>query len=278
MCDRLVLHVHVVRTVQYMTGTVRTKVGTVRTKVSTSTVRVRTKGGRFGRELIVLLQSAMRLALFGLLTVLAGCTCLTTFGPIHRSEKILGKQHRRHQPLMALDATPTALIADTPLPSFLQDPVVRNFVPVTVFSAFKIIGEVQGENRVDAKGWAVWLSIAYGFTAAFTYRMLNPIIPPADAAEVPAMLAHMSCLMESSLLDGSTATALAGGFTDVESSSWQLVAPFDATDNSLDGKLLARDLFLIYIYGHVPAFAWLGYYYNKNKTLKNAWPPTFEKI
>ena len=166
-------------------------------------------------------------------------------------------------------ATTTLLIAD--LPAIFEDPVVRNFVPVTVFSAAKIIGEVQGENRVDAKGWAVWLSIAYGFTAAFTYRMLNPIIPPADAAEVPAMLAHASYVFDSSSL-------LASGFTNVESTSWQLVVPLNEAENSLDAKLLARDLFLIYIYGHVPAFAWLGYYYNKNKTLKNAWPPTLEKI
>lgn len=215
--------------------------------------------------------------IIGLLTVLvAECAC---FSPPTARVPLRGNwQQSPH--VMMLDAA-TSLIAD--VPALFEDPVVRNFVPVTIFSAAKIIGEVRGENRVDAKGWAIWLSIAYGFTAAFTYRVLNPIIPPADAAEVPAMLAHASYVLDSaslhsSLLDESTGSLLASGFTNIDSTSWQLVMPLNEADNGLDGKLLARDLFLIYIYGHVPAFAWLGYYYNKNKTLKNAWPPTFEKI
>lgn len=167
--------------------------------------------------------------------------------------------------------------------NFLDDPFVRNFAAVSLFAGFKIFSEVSGENRVDAKGWAIWLSIAYGLTACFTYRMLNPIVvPPANAAEIPSHVAQFAELLfevppqpaaggdGTTVLLGLEVAGANGG------SAWQLASPFGA--NGMMPLVLARDLFLIYIYAHVPAFAYLGLFYGKNGSLKNAWPPSIEKI
>lgn len=54
--------------------------------------------------------------------------------------------------------------------------------------------------------------------------------------------------------------------------SWQLQWPF-AIAGALDTRA-----FLLYIYGHLPVFAWFGFFYSKNGSLDNSWPPSKEKL
>jgi len=60
-----------------------------------------------------------------------------------------------------------------------------------------------------------------------------------------------------------------------ELEAWQLAIPFEA-DGTLNGQMLGRDLILFYIYAHVPAFGYLGWFYSRNGSLRNAWPPRFD--
>lgn len=121
-------------------------------------------------------------------------------------------------------------------------------------------------------------------SALFFVGRMPPVacLRPPLAAQVAA--ARMSpavalCVEEVAATSASEVCRLDGSthllsVTANDLNAWQLAVPL-AADGSLNGQLLGRDLILMYLYAHIPVFLYLGWFFQRNGSLKNAWPPKF---